>query len=122
VRARLELGGPADAEVAAEELEEVAAGAATKPLRAAAPLARGRVQAASDPELARASLEDAADLFDESGVRYEAALARLELTAVRQALGREQAAGASERAGRFELAKLGVAIPVVVAPSAAQSG
>jgi DNA-binding NarL/FixJ family response regulator/tetratricopeptide (TPR) repeat protein len=116
VRARLALGDRADAEVAAEELEEVAASAATKPLRAAALLARGRVHAANDPELARASLEDAADLFTDSGVRYEAAQARLELAAVLRALGQEQAAGASERAGRSELAKLGVAVPAMPAP------
>lgn len=115
VRARLALGDRADAEVAAQELEEVAAGAATKPLRAAALLARGRVEAEHDPELARASLEDAADLFAESGVRYEAAQAKLELAAILRALGREQAAGARERAGRSELAKLGVAVPAAVA-------
>ncbi|MGZ4227358.1 MAG: LuxR C-terminal-related transcriptional regulator [Solirubrobacteraceae bacterium] len=115
VRARLALGDRADAEVAAEELEEVAAGAATKPLRAAALLARGRVEAEHDPELARVSLEDAADLFAESGVRYEAAQAKLELAAILRALGREQAAGARERAGRSELATLGVAVPAAVA-------
>jgi DNA-binding NarL/FixJ family response regulator len=116
VRARLALGDRVDAEVATEELEEVAAGAATKPLQAAAQLARGRVQADHDPELARASLEDAADLFTESGVRYDAAQARLELAVVLRALGNDQAAAASERAGRSELATLGVA--VAAAPAA----
>ena len=43
------------------------------PLRAAALLARGRVEADRAPEAARAALEDAADLYRESGLRYEAA-------------------------------------------------
>jgi DNA-binding NarL/FixJ family response regulator len=116
VRARLALGDRVDAEVATEELEEVAAGAGTKPLTAAAQLARGRVEAEHDPEHARASLEDAADLFTESGVRYEAAQARLELAAVLRTLGNDQAAAASERAGRSELAKLGAAVAAAPAP------
>jgi ATP/maltotriose-dependent transcriptional regulator MalT len=115
VRARLVLGDRVDAEVATEELEEVAAAAATKPLKAAALLARGRVQAERHPELARASLEDAADLFAESGVRFEAAQARLELAAVLLTLGREQAAQASDQAGRAELAKLGAVVPAPLA-------
>ena len=79
VRARLALGQSTEADVAARELEEIATTAATPPLRASALLARGRVAVVSSPEAAPALLEDAADVFHESGVRWEAAQARLEL-------------------------------------------
>ena len=104
VRARLDLGERPPAEAAAAELEQVAASVATRPLRAAARLARGRVEAAGDPKRACAALEDAADLFAESGVRYEAAQARLELAPVLRDLGRERAATDAEERGRRELA------------------
>lgn len=111
VRARLDLGERPPAEAAAAELEQVAASVATRPLRAAARLARGRVEAAGDPKRACAALEDAADLFAESGVRYEAAQARLELAPVLRDLGRERAATDAEERGRRELAQLGVVVP-----------
>jgi DNA-binding NarL/FixJ family response regulator len=113
VRARLRAGDRAAAEAAAGELEQIAATVGTKPLRAAALLARGRVQAAEDPEQACAALEDAADLYGASGVRYEAALARQELASLLGLLGRDDAAGA-ERAARLELAQLGLALSAAV--------
>ncbi len=109
VRAWLALGASAAAEPAVAELERMAERVGTRPLRAAALLARGRLQAACEPEAARASLEDAADLYRASGVRYEAALACEELAAVLRSLGRDAAAEQAEQAARAELARLGVA-------------
>jgi len=108
VRALLARGDVAGAERAVVELEQIAATVGTRPLRGAALLARGRLQAKDDPEAAPASLEDAADLFRESGVRYEAALARHELAGVLRALGRDGAAEQAANTVRAELAALGV--------------
>jgi len=111
VRARLALGARDEAESGARELEAIATSAGTRPLRAAALLARGRVECGRDLERAGAALQDAADLFSESGVRYEAALTSLELAAVCGELGREREAQAAEQRARAELADLGVAMP-----------
>ena len=111
VRARLTLGARDEAESAARELEAIATSAGTRPLRAAALLARGRVERGRDLERAGAALQDAADLFGESGVRYEAALASLELAAVFGELGRGREQQAAEQRARAELADLGVAMP-----------
>ncbi len=116
VRARLQTGDRSGAEAAAVELDRIAAAVRTAPLRAAALLARGRVQAADKPELARVALEDAADLLRASGVRYEAALARHELASALRLLGYEDAAADAEEAARGELARLGVPVPVPAAP------
>jgi EmrB/QacA subfamily drug resistance transporter len=103
VPARLALGDTDGADAAAGELEAVAAMVTGGPLLAAALLARGRVESARDPGQASASLREAADLLLESGVRYEAAQARLELASVLRGLGCEAAAGTAERRGRAEL-------------------
>lgn len=119
VRARLALEEQADAEAAAGELEALAAEVATAPLRAAALLARGRVESGRDPARACAALGDAAVLFDEAGIRYEAALARLELAAALSELGRDRAAGEADSRGRAELVALGVPVS---APSVPRRG
>jgi tetratricopeptide (TPR) repeat protein len=106
VRARLTLGARDEAEAAARELEAIAATAGTRPLRAAALLARGRVERGRDLERGRAALEDAQELFGESGVRYEAAIASLELAAVLRELGREQEEQNAEHRARDEFAEL----------------
>jgi ATP/maltotriose-dependent transcriptional regulator MalT len=111
VRARVALGQTAEAEAAAAELERLADAVGTPPLRASALLARGRVDAAARPEAARAALEDAADLFDESGARYEAAAARLELGAVLRTMHRPALADEAEAAARSALTSLGVPVP-----------
>jgi DNA-binding NarL/FixJ family response regulator len=110
-RAQLALGNRAAAEGSAAELERIAETVGTRPLRAAALLARGRLQAAAGSATAPASLEDAAQLFRESGLRYEAALARDELAAVLRSLGRDAAAEHAEQAARAELVRLGVTRP-----------
>jgi ATP/maltotriose-dependent transcriptional regulator MalT len=111
VRARLALDEPEAARLAAEELDATADRVATRPLRAAALLARGRVSVVTAPEDAPAPLEDAADLLRESGVHPEAAVARLELARALRALGRDEAASRAEAAAREELAALGLAVP-----------
>ena len=110
VRARLDLGDLSAARRAVEELEGTAAEVGTAPLRAAALLARGRLDAAAAPEAARSALEDAVDLFVECGARYEAARARLELAEVLRALGRDTDAARSRRPAREALAELGAPV------------
>jgi LuxR family transcriptional regulator, maltose regulon positive regulatory protein len=105
---QLALGNHVAAEASVAELERTAARVGTRPLRAAALLARGRLQASVEPEAAPALLDDAADLFRESGVRYEAALARHELAAALRSLGRDSAAEHAEQAARGEFTQLGV--------------
>lgn len=109
VAAHVALGHWDAAEHAAVELEEIAAQTPTAPLRAAALLARGRVEGGGAPDAARAALEDAADLYRESGLGYEAAQARRALAAVLRACGQEHAAVAAEADAQAELARLGAA-------------
>jgi DNA-binding CsgD family transcriptional regulator len=105
VRASLMLDRRDDAAEAAAELEAIGAEIGTAPLRAAALLARGRVDAIPEP------LEDAADLFTECGAPYEAAQAQLELGRVLRADGRAADADRIEAAAAAALAALGVPRP-----------
>jgi ATP/maltotriose-dependent transcriptional regulator MalT len=99
VRAAGAAGDVAGARAAAEEIAAIATACPNAPLQAAALLAEGRVAAAAgDAASACPLLEDAADLFDGAGARYDAALARLELAAALRAGGRE-AAAVEARAG-----------------------
>jgi DNA-binding NarL/FixJ family response regulator len=115
-RARRTLGRTREARRAADELAAIADSVGTVPLRAAALLAQGRVEADARSELSVATLEDAADLFRDSGVRAEAAVARLELAAALRALGREDEAREAEAAASTVLAELGVDMPSRPAP------
>jgi DNA-binding NarL/FixJ family response regulator len=63
------------------------------------------------PAQAAAALEDAADLFAESGARYEAGRTRLELAAALRATGREEHAARAEERGRAALEELGLHRP-----------
>jgi LuxR family maltose regulon positive regulatory protein len=93
VRACLEQARTAEAAHAAAELEAIANEAKTAPLRARASLAAGLVAARSgDRKSAREHLEDAVDLFKESGSPFETGRTRLELAEVMGALGRADAA------------------------------
>jgi LuxR family transcriptional regulator, maltose regulon positive regulatory protein len=105
VRAQLALDDRRDADAAAAELESIAAEIGTAPLRAAALLARGRVDGTSEP------LEDAADLFTECGARYDAAQAQLELAQVLRTQARRADAERIESTAHATLAALGVAVP-----------
>ncbi|HET6696790.1 MAG TPA: LuxR C-terminal-related transcriptional regulator [Gaiellaceae bacterium] len=111
VRARLALDRTREARQAADELGQIAASVGTGPLRGAALLALGRFEAYARSELAPAMLEDAADLLRESGVRAEAAVARVELAAAFRRLGRDDDARDAEKAANRELADLGVDVP-----------
>jgi len=111
VRAALTAGDREAAEAAAAELKGTAEAVGTVPLRAAALLALGRVDAARSPETARRALEDAVDLFDACSARYEAAQARLELARVLLAVGRGRDADRVEDAARSALGRLGVPPP-----------
>jgi len=108
VRAALAAG---ERGVARGAADEIAAGAerAGRSLRAAALAARGRIALASGGAAAAALLEDAADLYDEAGAAYEAALTRLDLAA---ALRGEAAVRAEQRARRA-LERLGARMPGV---------
>jgi DNA-binding NarL/FixJ family response regulator len=108
VAARVAAGE--DATAAAAELDRVAETIGTKPLRALAHHARGRVlRAAGDLDGARRRLEDAVDLLAQDGAAYETALARLDLAAALAALGRGSAAQREASAARAQLRALGAA-------------
>jgi len=111
VPALLALGRTREAHRAAAELSAIAESVGTAPLRAAALLARGRVEANARSDLALATLEDAADLFRVSGVRAESAVARLELATALRTLGRDEEAERAEATARRGLAELGVVLP-----------
>ena len=111
VRARLGLGRTREAQRAADELAAIAESVGTAPLRAAALLARGRIEANARSEDALATLEDAADLFRASGVRAEAAVAQLELATALRRLGRQEDADRAEETARAALAQLGTVLP-----------
>ena len=105
VRANLALDRGREADAAATELEAIATALDTAPLRAAALLARGRVEASAE------LLEDAADLFAECGARYDAAQAQLELAGLLRAQDRQVDADRVDSTARAALAALGVSVP-----------
>lgn len=112
VVSRLALGDLERAGEAAAEIDAVAERVRTPPLRACAVLAAGRIAAAQrDWIVARAALEDAADLYHASGAPYEAALGRLELASVLRALGRDAVAKRADDEARAALESLGAPRP-----------
>ena len=111
VRAGLALGDEAGAREALAELERTAAAVATAPLRAAALVARGRVESRRAPRAARPALEDAVDLYHRCEAPYEAAHAQLELAAVFGALGRDDEATRADADARATLLALGAPAP-----------
>jgi len=110
VQARLRLGEPDGAERATTELEHIAVSAGTRPLRASALLARGRLESSV------AALEDAADIYGECGGRYEAAQAWLALAEAHRSLGHSPDAEAAETRARRALASLGAPVPPPAPP------
>ena len=111
IRAAVAGADEASARKAADEMAAIAAACPNAPLRAAALLAEGRVVAAREPASACPLLEDAADLFDAVGARYDAALARLELASVLRVVGRDAPAAKAEERGRKALEDLGARAP-----------
>ena len=110
VQARLRLAEPDGAERATTELEHIAISAGTRPLRASALLARGRLESSV------AALEDAADIYGECGGRYEAAQAWLALAEAHRSLGHSPDAEAAETRARRALASLGAPVPPPTPP------
>jgi LuxR family transcriptional regulator, maltose regulon positive regulatory protein len=93
VRAAVGAGDMDTAKTALAELKTIAALVGTVPLRAAASLAAGCVAAGGgDADAGRRHLEDAVDLFRQSGAPYELARSRIELARALGALGRTDAA------------------------------
>ena len=96
VRALAATGDADGAKTAIAELQAIATVVGTVPLRAAASLAAGYVAlgpaSADRADDARRHLEDAVDLFLQSGAPYELARARIELARALGRLGRIEAA------------------------------
>ncbi|MGH2745313.1 MAG: LuxR C-terminal-related transcriptional regulator [Thermoleophilaceae bacterium] len=112
VRAAVAGGDEVSAREAADEIAAIAAACPNAPLRAAALLAKGRVAAAAaEAATACPLLEDAADLFDAAGARYDAALARLELASVLRVARRDGPATKVEARARKALEELGARAP-----------
>ncbi len=98
VRALTGLGDADGAKTALAELSSIATLVATIPLRAAASFAAGYVAMGDGrPDAGRQHLEDAVDLFVQSGAPYEVARARIELARALGALGRIDAAADEAR-------------------------
>ncbi len=110
VRAELALGDLAAADAHAEELQAIADGVGTAPLRAAAHVAAGRIDRATGAhERACDRFEDAIDLLLRCGAPLEVAAVRVELAEALRAQGRPEAAS---REARTALAALGDVRPV----------
>jgi LuxR family maltose regulon positive regulatory protein len=113
VRACLEQGRTDEAAVAVAELQAIATEAGTAPLRALASLAAGLFSArAGDRKAAREQLEDAVDLFQESGSPFETGRTRVELAGVMKALGRSEAAADEVQRAIEDLTPLGASLEI----------
>src|SRR4051812_18719555 len=113
VRACLEQGRADEAADAVAELRAIANEAGTVPLRALASLAGGLVAGrAGDMKTAREQLEDAVDLYKESGSPFETGRARVELAGVMKALDRAQAAADEVRRAIEDLTPLGASLEI----------
>ncbi|HEV8449520.1 MAG TPA: LuxR C-terminal-related transcriptional regulator [Gemmatimonadaceae bacterium] len=108
VRAHTENGALAAAKVALQELERIAAAAATASFAASVAAARGVVQRhQGDLAGAATHLEHAADLFQQNGAPFETARTRLDLAEVLIALGRTAFAEHEARLAMESLDALG---------------
>jgi len=96
---------------AVAELHAIANEARTGPLQALAALAAGLVaERSGDPGAARKHLEDAVDLFTQSGAPFETGRARIELARVLGALGRADAARDEARRAIEDLTPLAASL------------
>jgi LuxR family maltose regulon positive regulatory protein len=113
VRACVEQGRGDEAAQAVAELHLIASEAQTGPLKALANLAAGLVAARSgDANAARPQLEDAVDLFKQSGAPFETGRARVELALVMEALGRREAAAEEIQRAIDDLTPLGASLDI----------
>jgi ATP/maltotriose-dependent transcriptional regulator MalT len=107
-RARAATGDHEASAAAVAELERAVTGLGTSYMRARAHLvAAEALLAACDADHARRMAEDAVDLFEDCSAPYEAARARLVLSAALAALDRSAHAAAAAKAAREALALLG---------------
>lgn len=107
-RGRARLGEAQAAHEALAEIERTILPLQTPYLRGRARLAAGEVAAASgDREAARQACEDAVDCFASGSAPYEAAIARVELAAVLDALGLDRRAAREREAARETFTSLG---------------
>lgn len=110
VRVEAGAGTPDAAAALLRELREACEEIATEPMRAVAHAAEGAIaRAQDDRERARICLEDAADMFERSGIPYEGALARRALAEVLDTLGHDAEAQRQAERARAVLAGLGAA-------------
>lgn len=118
VRARVAAGDLAGAAAAADEIAAIAGRTSSAPLQAAALLAAGRLLTAeADFPKAIAALEDAADMFDRAGARFDAAQTRRELADAHGLAGRpDQAERIAARATQ-EFAAMGIVSPARADPT-----
>jgi LuxR family transcriptional regulator, maltose regulon positive regulatory protein len=112
VRACLAQGRADEAAHAVAELQAIASEARTGPLKGLASLTSGLLAAPSDPDAARQHLEDAVDLFKESGAPFETGRARLELARVMGALGRREAGADEARRAIEDLTPLAASLEI----------
>jgi ATP/maltotriose-dependent transcriptional regulator MalT len=98
VRALAGAGDLDAARTAGAELSAIATIVGTRPLRAVASAAAGHISmAAGDADAARRHLEDAVDVFLESGAPFETACARIQLARALASLGRVEMADQEAR-------------------------
>ncbi|MGF1470401.1 MAG: LuxR C-terminal-related transcriptional regulator [Rubrobacteraceae bacterium] len=108
VSARIACGELEEAASTLAALREIERLVGTPPLRAAADLAEGMLEAArGNHDLARPLMEDAVDCFEASGAPFEASLARIELATSLAALGRADQAEREAAAALECLQELG---------------
>ena len=108
VRAAVAAGQIGRAREALAELEDIASRVATTPLEAAAAASRATLAAVERRMAdAQAGFEDAIDLYTRAGMKFDAALACMELAEILAALGRGAAASAEAAGARIALEALG---------------
>jgi LuxR family transcriptional regulator, maltose regulon positive regulatory protein len=114
VRAKAATGEDEAAASHLSELRSIAEAVGTRPLQASARFCEGLAAvAAGDHETARASLEDAVELYATSGAAFELARARLELARVLAAVAREDAAAREATLAFERLAEIGAGAEAV---------
>lgn len=122
-RARAVLGDTQATRAAAEGLSEIAARVCTKPLRGMAAVAAAALaQVVEDHAGARRRLEEAVELFEQSGLPYEAECARIDLAQVLARLQRAEAADRHARRAADRLRTLGALYAAQRAEEASRAG
>lgn len=121
VEITLQAGRIDDARLAAADLDRIGRTYQSRPLRAAAALARGRIGvAAGDAEVARRDLKEAVESFHDLGMPYESARARSALARCYQAAGDHHLAAMEEDAVTELLLRSGASVPDPLRRSASE--